>query len=385
MAASVLVELARMSGKIRENREDNLRHPLASVVAMAVVAVLCGADSWNAVASFARIEEKWFGLFLPMRHGVPSRQTFQRVFALIKPEQMEKMLRVWFRLMSRQSSGAIRQLAMDGKALRRSFKHVWDSSSMAYLVSAFATENGLAMAQTEATRGRGGELGAIRRLLKQLELKGVMVTIDAGGCHRDVAETIIDGGGDYCLAVKDNQRSLHGHIRILFNQVRKGEEGAARVQVHQTVERGHGRQETRKVWVSSQVQRLGEAAKRWKGLAAVAMVESCRQVGKEKPSYNWRYYILSKASAAEEVQKIIRGHWGIENKLHYVLDVGYGEDGSRIEKASATNFSRLRRLTLNMLQSEKSFKGSLIGKRQACGWSREYRVKVLAASLGMST
>lgn len=385
MGASVLGELARRCGQMKDRRRDNCRHPLANVVTMAVVAVLCGADSWSAVADFAKIEARWFALFLPLKHGAPSRQTFERVFALLKPQQMEKCLREWFELMNRQSGGVIKHLSIDGKALRRSFKNVWNSNSMAYLVSAFASENGLVMAQTESSHGRGGELGAIKRLLKMLELKGCMVTIDAGGCQRAVAAAIRKEGGDYCLAVKDNQRTLHGAIRIAMHEIRRNAPSAAKAERHQSSNCGHGRQETRRVWVSSEIHRLGEVGKRWQGLAAFAVVESCRQVKGREPSWNWRYYILSRVPTAGEVQTLVRSHWSIENALHYVLDVSYGEDASRIQKASASQFSRLRRLTLNMLRTEKSVPGSIVAKRQRCGWSREYRVKVLAASLAMET
>lgn len=382
MEASVLGELARRCGQMKDGREENRRHPLANVVTMAVVAVLCGADGWSAVANFCRIEARWFGLFLPLKHGVPSRQTFERVFALLQPQQLERCLKEWFELMSRQSGGSVKHISIDGKALRRSFKKVWDRSSMAYLVSAFATENGLVMAQTESSHGRGGELGAIKRLLNMLDLKGRMVTIDAGGCQRAVAAMICEQGGDYCLAVKDNQRTLHGAIRIEMHQVRRKDPTAAKAQSHQSINTSHGRKETRTVWVTQEIHRLGEVAKQWKGLAAVAVVESCREIKGKEPTWNWRYYMLSRVPTAVELQSLIRSHWGIENGLHYVLDVTYGEDGSRIRKASATQFSRLRRLTLNMLRTEKSHTGSLASKRQCCGWSREYRVKVLAASLG---
>ena len=383
MEASVLGELARRCDQMNDARRHNRRHPLVVIVTTAVVAVMCGADGWDAVARFAKAEAKWFGLFLPLQAGIPSRQTFERVFALLKPEQMENCLKDWFTLMSQHCGGAIKQVAIDGKALRHSYQHAWDSSSMAYLVSAFANENGLVMAQTEAA-GKGGELEGIKRLLEVVDLKERMVTIDALGCQREIAATIRQKGGDYCLAVKDNQPTLYAKVSALLDEGMLEGFAGWDAQTHQSTNGGHGRIETRTVWVTTEVQHLGDLQQQWPGLAAIAVVESRRTVISKQSTKTRRYYILSRALSAADVQTVVRSHWGIENKLHYVLDVSYGEDASRIRAGSATHFSRLRRLTLNMLRMEASVKDSLPGKRQMCGWNREYRLKVLAAGLAMA-
>jgi len=382
MDASVMEELARQFSQLSDPRRHNRLHPLVSLVSIAVLAVLCNADGWASVVRFAQEEERWLSLFMPLPYGIPSRQTFERVFALLKPQEVEKCVAGWFKLMNQWSQGALKHISIDGKALRHSFRHAWDASGMAYLVSAFASENGLVLAQMEA-EGKGQELLGIRQLLQQLELKGCLVTIDALGCQKDIAQKIVDEGGDYCLAVKDNQPTLHQKVSALLDEgMLEGFKGWD-AQTDQTTNSGHGRIETRTVWVTPEIQHLGELAREWPKLAAVAVVESRRTVlGKEsKTTIARRYYILSRALSAAQVQQVVRGHWGIENSLHYILDVSYGEDASRIRRRSATNFSRLRRLTMNMLKKEDSVKDSVAGKRERCALNREYRLKVIAASL----
>jgi predicted transposase YbfD/YdcC len=387
MEATVFGELARRLENVKDTRRHNRLHPLASIITIAVVAVLSGADGWSDVASFAELEERWLRLFVPLPHGIPSRQTFERVFARLKPEALEQALSAWFSQMNRWSQGALKHVALDGKALRHSYKHVWDESGMAYLVSAYASENGLVLAQKEA-QGKGQELGAIRQLLKLVSLEGCMVTIDALGCQKDVARTIVAEGGNYCLAVKENQPALHRKLKALLDEGMLERFAGWDAEMDQTTDGGHGRIDTRTVWVSGEIKHLGEALLRdWPDLAALAVVESRREVlgAASKATVNRRYYILSCRPSAAEVQRIVRGHWGIENGLHHILDVSYREDASRIRTASAGNFSRLRRLSLNMLKLEKSTKASVAGKRQRCGWSREYRVRVLATAMNLGS
>jgi len=383
MEASVLAELARRFDSLKDPRRPNRVFPLVSLVTIAVLAVLCNANSWAAVARFAQLEYEWLKgfLVLPKRH--PSRQTFERVFALLKTQCLEECIVKWFALMSQWSGGALKGVSVDGKGLRHSGGHAWDESGMAYLVSAFASENGLVLAQQE-TEGKGQELAGIRQLLHVLELKGCVVTIDALGCQKDIAQTIVEAGGDYCLAVKDNQPKLFEKVSTLLEEGLLEQFAGWDAQSDQTTNAGHGRIETRTVWVSGDVQYLGkELLEQWPSLAAIAVVQSRRQVvGKDaQPTIARRYYILSRKFSAAQVQAVVRGHWAIENSLHHVLDVTYGEDASRIRRNSATNFSRLRRVTLNMLRKEEETKDSIAGKRQRCALSREYRLKVIAASL----
>ena len=249
MEASVMAEVARQFSQLSDPRRHNRLHPLVSLVTIAVLAVLCNADGWAAVVRFAQQEGKWLALFVPLPYGIPSRQTFERVFALLKPQEVETCLAGWFKLMNQWSQGALKHLSIDGKALRHSYRHSWDDSGMAYLVSAFASENGLVMAQVE-TEGKGQELLGIRQLLQQLELKGCVVSIDALGCQKDVAQKIVDEGGDYCLAVKANQPTLHQKVKTLLDEgILEGFNGWD-AQMDQTTNSGHGRIETRTVWVT---------------------------------------------------------------------------------------------------------------------------------------
>jgi predicted transposase YbfD/YdcC len=356
---------------------------LVSVVTIAVLAVLCNCDSWAAIARFAQAELKWLELFVPLPHGAPSRQTFQRVLALLRPEKLEEHLRQWFARMHQALARTPGPLAIDGKVLRRSYQHAWEQNEATYLVSAFAGESKLVLAQDQVP-GKGCELEGIRRLLEELDLKDRLVTIDALGCQRDIAARIVEAGGHYCLAVKENQPTLYARVQAILDAQAEPGNGPA-----STWESGHGRIETRTAWVSTNLEDLGRLARDWPGLAAIALVESHR--GRSGPHLDQsltssrRYYILSQVLDSQQVQDLVRGHWGIENRLHYVLDVSYGEDQSRIQKAAAANFARLRRATLNMLRCEQQVQDSIAGKRQRCAFSREYRLQVLAASLAKAT
>lgn len=383
MDASVMADLARMFEQLKDSRRHNRLYPLVSLVTIAVLAVLCNANGWSAVARFARVERKWLELFLVLPRTNPSRQTFERVFALLGSEQLEQCIMQWFALINSWSGGGLKQVAVDGKALRHSYNHTWDQSGMAYLVSAYASENGLVLAQRE-TEGKGQELLGIRQLLELLELKGCLVSIDALGCQKDIAAQIVQAGGDYCLAVKENQPSLYQKTKMLLDEGILEKFAGWEAQMDQTTDLGHGRLETRTTWVTTEIQHLGEdLLRQWPKLAALAVVQSRRKVlGKDsQQTLQRRYYILSKDLSAAAVQAAVRGHWGIENGLHYILDVTYGEDASRIRRNSATNMSRLRRITMNMLKQETSTKDSIAGKRQMCALDREYRLKVIAASL----
>jgi predicted transposase YbfD/YdcC len=383
MDAPGIGDLARGFAGFEDRRRPNRLHPLVSVITIAVLAVLSNCDSWAAIARFAQAELKWLELFVPLPHGAPSRQTFQRVLALLKPEKLEEHLRRWFARMQQALASTPGPLAIDGKMLRRSYKHAYDQSDVTYLVSAFAGASGLVLAQDQVP-GKGCELEGIRRLLEVLDLQGRTVTIDALGCQRDIAAQIVQAQGHYCLAVKENQPTLFARVQATVDALAEAGNGPA-----STWETGHGRIETRCAWVSTNLEPLGRLARDWPGLAAIAMVESHRGIPgphlDQSLTSSRRYYILSQVLTSQQVQDLVRGHWGIENRLHYVLDVSYGEDNSRIEKVCAANFARLRRLSLNMLRCEKQVQDSIAGKRQRCAFSREYRLQVIAASLPKTT
>ena len=382
MDASVAAPVLRLASKVVDPRRHNFLHPLPQMLVMALIAILCGCDGWDDVAEFCRVREAWFKTFLSLPHGIPSHDTFGRVFARLDPLALEQMLREWMSALNISSGGKL--IAIDGKSLRRSFEHAWDTSGMAHIVSAFASENRVVLAQL-GVLDKENEITAIPKLLAMLDLKGSTVTIDAIGCQRNIAEQIVQAKGDFILQVKDNQPTLHAKVEALFKEAILENMVGWKGSQCEDIDAGHGRIETRKVWCTTEVKWLGsELLRLWPGVKAVAAVERKRElVGKEpKVSIERHYYILSNPRCtAERVGEIIRGHWGIENSLHHVLDVSFDEDQSRVRKGhGAENLSRLRRLTANLLQLNKS-KKSIRMQRKICSWSEKYLLQTLCRGL----
>jgi predicted transposase YbfD/YdcC len=357
MDASAVSQILRIVGQVTDPRRHNRLHPLPEMIIMAVMAVLCGADGWEDVGEFVSEREEWLKTFLNIPHGAPCADTFERVFARLDPPQVEDCIHRWLQALNLSSAG--KQVAIDGKSLRRSFQQAWDKSGMAHMVSAFATDNRLALAQL-ATEGKGGEIGAIQSLLEMVDLKGCTVTIDAIGCQKEIAGKIVTGKGNYLLSVKDNQPTLHAKVKALLDEAileqLAGWEGGSHFQ---QTNGGHGRIETRDIWYTTEVASLGELLEQWPGLKAIVAVQRKRQVVGKEPTTERHYFICSDAKLdAEHAGQMIRGHWAIENSLHYVLDVSFNEDQSRVRKNhGAENLSRLRRLTANLLQLDPK-KGS---------------------------
>jgi predicted transposase YbfD/YdcC len=369
----------RFFNDLPDPRAANAVHRLGDILVIAVCAVICGADSWVDVETFGNAKLPWLSTFLPLPHGIPSHDTFGRVFAALDPEPFERCFGQWMAAL-RQSG--TRLVAIDGKSIRRSFEHAWDASGMAHLVSAFAAENRLTFAQVAAA-GKGQELAAMRQLLELLALdEATVVTIDALGCQRDIAQQIVAKEADYVLAVKENQPALYAAVkRVMDEALLENFDGLRHDHVESTCG-DHGRIETRRVWVSDQaVTHLGEVAYAWPGLASVAVVESTRAViGSGKPPASQRRYYISSIEqpTAQRLGEAIRGHWGIENSLHWQLDVSFGEDLRRVRKDhAAENFSRLCRIALNLLKSEKTAKIGVKGKRLKAGWDEPYLLRLL--------
>lgn len=371
-------------------RGPNVIHRLHDVVVLAVCAVICGADGWVAVQMFAQSKLPWFKTFLDLPGGVPSHDTFGRVFARLDPDAFERCFTAWTRGVAAASGG--RLVAIDGKAIRRSFEHAWDKSGMAYMVGAYVRDNHLAVGQL-AVADKGNEITAIPRLLELLDVAGAVVTIDAAGCQREIAARIVDAGADYVLAVKENQPTLHDAARRLMAEAAldhakgggldrcDGAGGRVRHDFRQTVDGDHGRVETRRVLVSDEVEALGpDVAAAWKGLACVVRVESVREVlGKPMPEVERRLYISSiRGRDAARMADLVRGHWSVENNLHWQLDVSFREDERRIRRDhGAENYSRLCRLALNLLKRDKSVKAGIHTKRLKAGWDEHYLLRLL--------
>jgi predicted transposase YbfD/YdcC len=357
------------------------RHVLGDMLVIAICAVICGAEGWCQVAEFGRSKRSWFATFLELPHGIPSHDTFGRVFAALDPAAFERCFTSWTATLAESSDGTL--VSLDGKSIRRSFAHAWDASGMAHLVSAFAGHNRLVLGQLALDPGgddglRGNEITTLEKLLNLLDFQGATVSIDAIGCQRAIAQTIVDKPADYVLCVKENQPTLHGQIKRLLDEAII--DGQLALDFFQEVDGEHGRIETRRVWASDQVQHVA-LREPWPGLASIACVERVREVIGGTNSTERSYYIssISRPDAAR-LADAIRGHWGIENQLHWHLDVSFGEDACRIRSGhAAENFSRLRRLALNQLQRERSLKGGIKTKRLKSGWDHDYLLKVLSA------
>lgn len=242
-------------------RADNTLHRLVDMIVIAICAVLCGADDWVKVVMFGQCKEKWFSTFLELPHGIPSHDTFGRVFSRINPDAFEACFAAWTGALAADNPSLV---AIDGKAIRRSFQHAWDTSGMAHLVSAFVGDNRLVMGQL-AVEDKSNEITAIPRLLEFLDIRGATVTIDAIGCQKSIAQKIIDGQGDYLLALKDNQKTPHEKVKVLFKDAILDDFKDMEHDYFKDVDGDHGRIETRQVWTTTEVKWLGQAAEQWPG------------------------------------------------------------------------------------------------------------------------
>lgn len=360
-------------------RAQGKRHRLSDMIVIAVCAVICAADSWSDVVDFGNAKLKWFGTFLDLPHGVPCQDTFERVFARLDPDAFERCFMSWAAALADSSGGKL--VAIDGKKIRRSFAHAWDHSTATHLVSAFVHENATVLGQLSVDC-KENEILAIPKLLELLDLHGATVTIDAMGCQCEIAGKIVGNGGDYLLAVKENQPRLHDALRRNLDEMILENFAGVRHGFVETVDGDHGRIETRRVWVTDQLDDWlkAEQRQRWPGLKSVAVVEATREVPLKPTSIERRYFICSLAGTdAGRMAQIIRGHWSVENRLHWVLDVSFAEDQSRQRKDhSAENFSRLRRIALNLLRRETTKKRGIKGKRLNAAWNHDYLLKLLA-------
>lgn len=359
-------------------RAQGRRHRLSDMIVIAVCAVICCADSWADVADFGRAKLKWFRTFLDLPHGIPCQDTFERVFARLDPAAFERCFMSWTKALAGSSRGKL--VAIDGKRIRRSFAHAWDHSTATHLVSAFVHEDATVLGQLSVDC-KENEIVAIPKLLELLDLSGAAVTIDAMGCQTEIAGQIVRNGGDYVLAVKENQPALHDALRRNLDEMILEKFAGVRHDFAQSVEGDHGRIETRRVWVSDQLDDWLDAGlrSRWMGLRSVVVVEAKREMPLKPTSVERRYFISSlPGTDASRMATCIRGHWSVENKLHWVLDVSFAEDQSRQRKDhAAENFSRLRRIALNLLRRETTKKRGVKGKRLNAAWDHDYLLKLL--------
>jgi predicted transposase YbfD/YdcC len=360
-------------------------HRLDDILAIAILAVICGAEGWSDIEEFAIDNEAWLRSYLNLPNGIPSHDTFGRVFSLLDPNAFERCFMAWVEGLIRVSG--VKVLHIDGKTLRRSFDHASGKAAI-HMVSVWASKANMALGQV-ATDAKSNEITAIPKLLELITLHGAVVTIDAMGCQRAIAAKIIEGGGNYILAVKDNQPTLHEEIKLLFDEAIANDFEQMGYDFAESTEKGHGRVETRKVWVTREVDWLRERGE-WDGLRGVVCVQSTRTVldasdGPDRTSVTRRHYITSldhrkRGQNAAFFGELIREHWSIENKLHWSLDVTFREDDCRVrEGTAAENLSRLRRMALNLLKAEKTCKRSIRAKRLKANRDRKYLLKVAGA------
>ena len=378
MCTQATALIPRAFADMDDPRRNNRRHKLTDILTIAFFAIVCGADDWVSVTEYAAAKQGWLRTLLELSHGIPSHDTFSDVFAKLKPDVFERCFMEWMKSMVQLSAGKL--VAIDGKSLRSSFEHGWDKSGMAHMVSAFVAANHMVLAQIN-TDGKGQELSAIEKLLGLLDLNGAVVTIDALGCQKHIAQQIMDANGRYVLQVKENQPTLHAKLQMNFKDALLDKFTGLKHDYFEETNGGHGRIETRKVWAVWDLRMLGELARDWPGVKSVAMVERTRELNSQK-SIELHYYIssLDKRTTAKATAEYIRWHWSVENNLHWQLDISFNEDRRRNRIGhGAENFSRICRMSLNLLKNEQTAKIGIANKRKKCGWDNDYLIKVVCS------
>jgi predicted transposase YbfD/YdcC len=353
------------------------RHELLDIIGIALCAIISGAESWTAIEAYGHAKRDWLAKHFRLTGGIPAHDTFRRVFCLLEPEAFQRSFSGWIAALADSGVGSRHPMPIDGKTARRSGRRAAGLAPL-HLVSAWAGANHVTLGQV-AVEDKSNEITAIPRLLELLDLSGALVTIDAMGCQKEIAARIVDGGGDYLLAVKENQPHLYEDIDGCFTEALETDGAGLEYSMTRTEASNRGRQEVRECHVITHPKGLRNASL-WKGLTAICMVLTHR-VAEGVESVECRFYIGSFVGTADEYLSAIRGHWGIENSLHWVLDVVFREDESRHHAGhSGENLALLRRLAISLLKQEESSKDSLKTRRLRCGWDNEYLAKVLAAN-----
>ena len=367
-----------------------VEHRLIDVLAIAVCAVLANAESFEDIALYGRSKRAWLGRFLELPNGIPSHDTFRRVLMLIDPGEFERGFLAWTRRAFVMGDGehgddeAPPQIAVDGKTLRRSFDRRQRRTPL-HLVSAFATRSGLVLAQQRVAE-KGGEPAVLKELLAGLDVRGALISLDAASCHPSAAGAIVARGADTLIALKGNQRALHAATRDWFAERAFALGGGLRP-CFDTMDERHGRLVRRCAFVTdvAELPAAAELVAAWPGLRRVVAVETKRLVENPAPgaprsvSREVRYYLTSSAAPEERIAEAVRAHWEIENRLHWVLDTGFGEDLSRVrDRNAAANLAVLRRIALNLVRADTSCPGSLKGKRKMAGWNDAFMLRLVA-------
>ncbi len=367
------VSLLKHFKELKDPRiERTKKHQLTDIISLSICAVIAGADGWEEIEDFGRDKFEWLKTFLALPNGIPSHDTISRVFRRIDPQAFQECFRNWTQSLCEKLG--FKQVAIDGKTLRRSHDRNCAQNAL-HLVSAWSVENQLTLGQ-EAVDAKSNEITAIPELLKLLDLEGALITIDAMGCQKAIVQQIVDAQGDYVLAVKGNQPKLNAAIQEHFLHLHETDFADAEVRQHQTRQTAHGREEHRHYFHAALPQSLRESDE-WAGAQSVGQVISTtRRQGKEVVGV--RYYLSSLPVGVKKFASAVRGHWGIENTLHWTLDVTFCEDDSRIRKDHGPeNFALLRRIATSVIQQDTSSKQSVKRTRKRAGWNNQNLLNVL--------
>jgi len=388
MGSTKLPPLMEYFANIEDPRREtkNKKYPLIEVIAIAFLAVMSGADGWESIERYGEMRKKWLGKFLVLAEGIPKHDVYRRVLGAIRSELLESCFMNWVRDIKQDIQREV--IAIDGKTLRgmatkSRFKAGTEVQSI-HLVSAWATENQLVFAQVQ-TEEKSNEITAIPALLEQIAIAGCIVTIDAMGCQHEIADKIVKKEADYVFSLKGNQGSLHDAVEEYWEMLDFGKPAAQAAYIRfrsvSTYDEKHGRKETRDYAVSGDVQWLRKQFPQWKSINSIGVVESTRETGAGEAKTERRYFVSSLGADEELFAHAVRAHWGIENRLHYMLDVVYREDASRVRKDySPRTLALIRKIALTIARSDKESKTSIRGRVQQMAWSEDYLESLLFRS-----
>ena len=338
---------AHFQGLPDNRRGAGKRHKLIDILTIAICGIICGADDWSGIEEYGQAKEEWLQQFLELPHGIPSHDTFGRVFSWLDPGAFEQSFLDWVQAVMKITEGQV--IAIDGKTLRRSHDHA-NGKEAIHMVSAWAEKNRLVLGQVKVDE-KSNEITAIPELLRVLEINGCIVTTDAMGCQQEIATIVVEKGGDYLLALKENQGQLYEDVTELFNGAKEVNYFDVEHTYAKTTNKNHGRIEIRECWAVTDPDftHYLRGLENWKSLRSLVKVSSQRQTSNGTSNED-RYFISSSKLSAKQLLKAVRGHWGIENGLHWVLDIAFREDESRVRKDYAPeNLAILRHIALNLL------------------------------------
>jgi predicted transposase YbfD/YdcC len=357
---------------LSDPRRSNARHELIDILVIAVCAVICGAEGWEDIEEYGKAQAQWFEQLLDLPHGIPCDDTFRRVLSRLDADELMRCFISWSEALRDVSNGDL--VSIDGKTLRHSFDHAASKAAI-HMVSAWAHANRLVLGQLKVD-DKSNAITAIPKLLPLLDLQGAIVTIEAMGCQKEIAQAITAQGADDVLALKENHQTLYDNVQLFLDDAKATAFAGIDHERFETVDGDHGRLETRIYWVTSAIDWRGAKAS-WANRQSIGMVESRREIG-EEVSIDTRLFITSLPCDGVRFAQAVRHHWGIENSLHWVLDVSFDEDACRIRKdQGAQSFSVLRHIALNLLRREPHHKRGIKARRKRAGWDRGYLLQVL--------